>query len=196
MDTKKYTSENLIAEQYVLRWSSSGWAVVFIDEAYGCISIQSDFGDYSYRWTSRGKDTLKQFIIGTKGDPDYVMRKFCMTGRHRDFDLDSTIKHFKEDVLRARREGDLTKYQAGDCWYDIKKLEDEEPNDANLCGYMLINGSYKHLVEHMYPDWDFPIYKEYSSNLKRFMEVVWPRIIDLFEKLEGKDDISSKSDAG
>jgi hypothetical protein len=60
----------------VYRYSepSSGWFVAFMDEL-GFVCIQSDYGDYAYRWGSRGEGVgIRQFLLSC--DTEYLLRKF------------------------------------------------------------------------------------------------------------------------
>jgi len=43
-----------ITKKYDLRFAPSGYAIIFLDDATGMISMQTDWGNFSHAWTSNG----------------------------------------------------------------------------------------------------------------------------------------------
>src|SRR5436309_2433761 len=96
-----------VCERYVVRDGKSGWAVIMLDERGGMVSIQSDYGNYGYRWPYHGTKSFKLFL--TQIDNHYLVRKLTMDMANREeFDSDATLKRFekraKEVILEKRRE--------------------------------------------------------------------------------------------
>jgi hypothetical protein len=73
----------------------SWWAVFYVDS--GLLSIQSDYGDYSYRWSSYG-ESFKDFLLSIDGH--YLMTK--LSGGSREFMFDETIKRIKKDIIKMQ----------------------------------------------------------------------------------------------
>lgn len=148
--------------------AQEGWWVAFMDEL-GFISIQSDWGDYSYRWSSRGEGvSMRQWISTTMAnDRSYVLGKFAKG--QREFDEGATrmaIGMAIEEASWKKRERALLKQNGLDDdearreWYDTSDLE----NKAELMR-------------------DQP-----QQQLVMFMEKVWPHVCAAARKdlLEGQ----------
>ena len=89
------------AEVFCFRFNDSfGWANFTLCEETGELSIQSDWGGYSYAWTGRGNLTLKVFLAQTNAD--YVLGKFSMGGKAPEladeFDFTATIRAIETAV--------------------------------------------------------------------------------------------------
>ena len=54
--------------------SGDGWFVAFVDSETGVFAVQSDYGDWGYRWGATGTDDLRKFLL--KVGPDYLANKF------------------------------------------------------------------------------------------------------------------------
>lgn len=137
------------AAVYHFRWVgiSSSWAIFTVNDATGEFNIQSDWGNWAYRWNIDALgdgQTLTQFLA-TCSDPDYVTNKLGY-GEPRSFsqevDHETTIRTWKEKVLNARLMGHglnlhksvanllgfkpdfyidgLDREQAAEVWYDLK----------------------------------------------------------------------------
>lgn len=94
------------------------WADAFVREwpRGGSISIQSSFGDFAYTWTSIGSDTFRAFLRSL--DFDYFMGK-ASAKDFREFDLDLTVRAIRDNLLEARRQGDMSREEARTCWSEI-----------------------------------------------------------------------------
>lgn len=70
------------AEVFHFRYERAcGWAIFTVCEATGELSVQSDWGEASYRWNPQhlgidGDDRLKRFLA--RGNGDYVVRKLAI----------------------------------------------------------------------------------------------------------------------
>lgn len=119
-----YTVEKGTATVYKLRQGNMGlgWADITIREwpAGGSIDIQSDYGNYSYFWNSIGKRTFKEFLLGL--NPGYFFGK-CMGKEYDVYDPEKTERWVKELVIERRKDGDLNKEEARDCWNEIQFID-------------------------------------------------------------------------
>ena len=91
------------------------WWVLFVDERSGCVSVMSDYGDYSHRWPAQwtGFRTTLRFLA-TAGD-DYLLDKFTY-GFESKFDHERTQKLLREDLIERRREGRIDRETARAAW--------------------------------------------------------------------------------
>lgn len=81
-----------------------GWACCTVNDRTGELSIQSDWGDWSYRWDigglGKGK-TLTEFICD-RTDIDYLANKL---NRGRSvFDAEGTIRRLRAEIVTHRRD--------------------------------------------------------------------------------------------
>jgi hypothetical protein len=91
-----------------------GWAIIFLDFA-GCFAALSDYGDWSYRWNSRGfaeGEDLRTFLVTC--DDDYLMSKLGQ-GR-KEYDGAGSFDAAKKAILSARRDGELEQEEAREEW--------------------------------------------------------------------------------
>ena len=84
-------------------YGSCLWAIFDLDPGRGMLNIQSDCGNYAYRWPERGEDFLKIFQRTTDG---YLLEKLC--GKPQDVDTEATIKRIREyleemEIPKSRR---------------------------------------------------------------------------------------------
>lgn len=118
------------AEAYSVRFEKNrGWAVLFLHEETGMVSIQSDYGDWAYAWPNpgRGDCTLREFLISCS--EDYLAEKFMGRDERRLFDFERTVEAFKETILESRRELNLEKDQARGLFNDIVEMKETESED-------------------------------------------------------------------
>jgi hypothetical protein len=128
----KYTKST--AEVYLFEGlPHHGWAKFTVQDMgrRGRISIASDYGDWQNGWNACGQG-FKQFLCDV--GIDYAADKF---GADRWFDHDATIKRFREDVLRSRRENAIDKERAKELWKEIGWCEEESAEN----GFTLILSS-------------------------------------------------------
>lgn len=72
-------------------YGSCLWAIFDFDAGRGLLNIQSDCGDYAYRWPERGNNFLRLFRTMDEG---YLLGKLC--GRPGRFDKEGTIGRITE----------------------------------------------------------------------------------------------------
>jgi hypothetical protein len=121
--------ESRPAEALYFRFKHCGWAVLFLDEASGCVSINSDYGDFAYRWSQSGRGegvSLKQFFCEVSAE--YLAEKFMGPGA-RAFDLDATKAEFKKEIIKKRRGTGffpyLEKNEARDLFDEIDRADSQ-----------------------------------------------------------------------
>lgn len=133
-DKSLYVLETVIlkrraAEVFYFRFKNCGWAVVFIDEDTGTVSIHSDYGDWNFSWPApgRGDSTVKEFFCTT--DCDYLAMKFMLgrRGEIRKFDHEATVIAFKKRIIERRREEHIGKAAARELFDEMEDhTEDHE----------------------------------------------------------------------
>ena len=78
-------------------YGSCLWAIFDLDPGRGMLNIQSDCGNYAYRWPERGEMFLK-LIAGDMAE-SYLLGKLC--GKPKEFNAEATIKTVKEHLKEA-----------------------------------------------------------------------------------------------
>ena len=97
----------------------SGWAIVFVD-SLGTFSSVGDYGNFGHKWPSNGfGECFRTFLLGC--DADYIRRKLC---HDTDYDGRATCAAIKEEILRARRAGGMTRERAREEWDLLAKHDD------------------------------------------------------------------------
>ena len=100
---------------------SWNWARLLMEESTGRVVIVSDYGDWSYCWTSIGERSLAEFLHGLNSQ--YMGEKLLGSGL-RSHDDDSTIKGLRNLIVEYRKDGVLTKEEAAAEWEYVKQYED------------------------------------------------------------------------
>lgn len=177
-------------EYYVHRKDSSVWGIAFISDSPGrhLLSIQSDYGDYSYHWTSIGDRPLIEFLVGLS--MDYAMGKLCGSrDKMFEYDHDETRKALFQEIRRARRDREITKQDARkfrtelvgyDCDYSSSAME-YVSNLEVWCPNMM---------REMFCDLSdtFPVRNRIRPQVQGFWDEVWPMFVDIWKRqLRGKN---------
>lgn len=197
MKTDKISNNTITksaAEKYIIRGDKISWSVIMLDDEYGDISIQSDWGNFGYIWgpLGRGSGTLKEFLI--TADIDYIKDKFSYPengGKNYVYEKES-LNNLKKDIITARKEHQLSKKEARSIWKNLNLLD--------FCGdinavYYSIEDVVQELNKWKY-DIDFwkdgPWDNEYefmerivtgcSPQLTFFMNNIWPVFIQEIKK--------------
>jgi len=179
----KHTVEKETAMVYKIRLNKScgGWADITIREwpKGGSIDCQSDYGNYSYSWGSIGDCTLREFLC--RLDFHYFMGK-TRGGYGQIFSIEKTLAELKAEIIQQRKNNDLNKDDAHDCWEQVKRI-DEFTGD-NLCEYtraIEINDSF---VKKLYGG-DYtcvPFCKIDDPECAAFWERIWPIACEVWEE--------------
>lgn len=139
-------------EQDDPHYGSCLWAIFDLDPGRGLFNVQSDCGNYAYRWPERGNMFLKLFLNMTES---YLLGKLC--GKPEEFDEKGTIESIDEYLSemeiseqKKKRALESLKSTWGDYSLDdapelAQFLVDEWNNDNNLeidCAWELVNTVY------------------------------------------------------
>ena len=166
------------AEKYTILNERGSWlASIFLDDLLGQISIQSDYGSYSYWWSKngRGTETLKEFLSRT--NDGYVMDKFGYGGKNDHFFSQKTVDRIKEEILRNRRNKQINKAQARKCYEEIEELDSDCNTSQEL--YSQLDRWADTTMELIYNNspYDIPWVNDTHPHLQAFMKEVWPLFI-------------------
>lgn len=182
-----YKFTKSIGEQYIIRLPNlNGWAIIFLDEKTGTLSIHSDFGNWAYSWHSIGCATLKQFL--TECDDDYLCRKFC--GSKEFVNVKKTIKEIRREILEKRENDEISKELARNAFEELKNVSliscttNDFYNEIML-EHVHISRVFEHETEYI------PIVTEYESSIICFMDRIWPIFVEILksEISEGKENV-------
>lgn len=115
----KLTGESVSRTFHLRSESGYGWALATLNDVTGELSIQSDWGDWAYRWNldGLGERTLTEFV-GSVADEYYLADKLCPDGRHGKADLQATRDDVRRKILESRRSGrmNLSRDDARSLW--------------------------------------------------------------------------------
>lgn len=92
-------------EQDDPHYGSCLWAIFDLDPRRGLFNVQSDCGNYAYRWPERGMDFLK-LLTGDMAD-SYLLGKLC--GKPKEFNAEATIETVKDYLKDAEYSEDEKK---------------------------------------------------------------------------------------
>lgn len=114
------------ADVYSFRFEGySSWAIFTVCNATGELSIQSDWGDWSYRWnidalgkTAKGDNIRLTQFLSDRSSYDYVATKLFPQPRAPSREL--TLRALQEEIIRCRREKDIDKYSARGFWDEAR----------------------------------------------------------------------------
>ncbi len=121
----KVKSESEVASLTLhYRFDESGWAIFTVSAVTCTLDIQSDWGNYSYRWPGGGcGDTpfLEWLARTCQRDPRYITEKLsydCKSLAH-EYDEDLTRRNVKKLLLEERRSWDIDKDTALERWHAV-----------------------------------------------------------------------------
>lgn len=191
------TVERKTIDKYTIRDSMHGlsWSIFTLDDEVGDLTVQSDWGNFSYVWGARGKQTLKEFLVSA--EPSYIKDKFSYPdngGKNHVYEKDS-LESLRMDIIRARRDHSLSKEYARAFWKSLSELDFH--GDVNR-----VYHSIDMMQEKLDLSYDLDLYEDgpwsddydimgkvvvgCSPQLNVFMERVWPVFIDTLKKEIGK----------
>lgn len=134
-------------------YGSCLWAIFDFDPGRGMLNIQSDCGNYAYRWPERGADFLRLFPGMSE---DYLLRKLC--GKPAEFDEEGTIAGIEEyleemELDEDRREHAMEELRTAVESYTLDDAPDvamhfiDEWNNDNFleidCAWELVQTKYR-----------------------------------------------------
>lgn len=150
--------------------NGEGWFIAFLDDA-GCLSVQSDFGDYSYRWPMHGMPPgrdgkpcrMREWVAEHLGrDPSYVLGKLS----HRDeFDDEGSARAVRQFIWEAFEAGDLDDEEASEEW----ELVDSDLDGARSGDAWIRQTSLEEPWHHLG--------NRYPQQAQAFMARVFPRLV-------------------
>lgn len=163
----RYSGQNIKCE---------GWFIAFMDNA-GCLSVQSDYGDYAYRWNMRGMptvadgsrlQTMREFVAGQLSrDPHYVLAKFASRSV---YNCAKTAENVKRELIELRRaRGKFSKEEAAAEWDLVEALL---VSSQNVDEWMR---------ETALEEPHFFLSTDYPEQAKAFMDRAWPRLVALVQ---------------
>jgi hypothetical protein len=175
MEKTDYSIEKTTVECYKIR-HYRGYADITVDSlgTKGRISISSDWGNYSYFWGACGC-SFKQFLINI--NIEYVADKF---GADRWFDIESTIKFYKERVKESRSDGTISKEDAKDILFEINSLKECSNRDEFMISISDCNKLMR-FFDHC-PE----MINDISHQFKNFWKIIWPIFINQLKKEIGE----------
>lgn len=93
------------ARFYNFRFEPHGWAIFTVNDATGELHIQSDWGDYSYRWNTAalGHNATLTSFLRDAGASDYLVRKL-FSGRPHEERKQIDEKTTRQIMIKAAAE--------------------------------------------------------------------------------------------
>lgn len=121
-------------EVFKLRGAHSLWADVTVDEwkGGGALSIQSDFGNWSYSWRAAGEGRFYRFL--GRLDQDYFWGKLTSRGNWNLFDPEKTLQSFIDNLLEARACVETSEQATREVYDALVELKKECPGDSESFG--------------------------------------------------------------
>ena len=165
-------------ETYRLRWKEhSWWALFYVDAAHGALSVQSDFGDFSYRWGSPGQP-FKEFLVGL--DDGYLKMKLS---RGRDyFYSDESLRRLRGAVdLKLKEDESTTAELRARCGEALDELEECGDTDYAVFCHLIADGPIGRLFEE-YEELGGCLVRGFSPQLDQFVEKIWPEFVAVLRR--------------
>lgn len=168
-------------------YGSCLWAIFDLDPGRGMLNIQSDCGNYAYRWPERGEDFLKIFPRTTDG---YFLEKLC--GKPQDVDTEATIKRIREyleemEIPKSRRKRLIEHLESTFSEYT---LDDE----LSLAQFLVDEWNSDYDVE-IDQAWEL-VETDYGACQKRIVDIFQKHVVPEIEKIiaEGESDGTDDKD--
>jgi hypothetical protein len=128
----KFTVREYEAKSYSFQFAKGyNWAIYTVNDHTGEFTIQSDWGDYTYRWNVEhlgprdNKSTLHEFLA--HAEPHYIVNKFGQNKHHtfrKQFDDAATKIDLFNSLCERRREKEISKEDAREAWDEINETWD------------------------------------------------------------------------
>jgi len=174
MEKGVFTIEKSTVECYKIRHSSGMcWADITIDSNgnTGRIQIASDYGSWQYYWGACGCP-FKKFL--GKIDMEYTADKF---GESKWFDIDKTMRAYREYILESRRIEQFNADKAREMWEEVKLLTDS--SNSTEFGEIM-----RSQCEVLFAEFDYcpDVHYSVSPLFVKFWKNVWPVLLEQFKK--------------
>lgn len=170
---EEYNFKKLTCERYDIKLKNSyGWAIITIDENGGLFNAQSDYGNYSYSWPNHGRKSFKHFILELVKDKHYFLKKVSCSNFYYP---NETEILWKQEVIRARKENELSKEEARELWDEIIDFDytSVESLEYQLCENYVLSKYYSE-------PWDsFNISRDFSPQAYAFVNKIMPILGDI-----------------
>lgn len=127
-------------------------------------TISSDYGTFSYRFHF-SSGTLKEFLSSCSSD--YLAGKLVHYDEKYVSNWDLTKIELKKEILRSRREREISEETANDLWFSLKYSE-----SIDEYGFS----------EDPLDDWYEMIVKELSPTYKAVKEYVVEKLLEIYRK--------------
>lgn len=183
----KVTKENPEIIRFIYRqepgddyYGSCLWAFFDIDTGHGMMSIQSDCGNYAYRWPEKGWDFLYMLSYASKS---YLLSKLC--GNPNMFDEKGTISRIEEYMADIEAD-EQTKAEALE---KLKKtFQDYCLDDAPEIAQFLVdewNDEYELEIDCA---WEL-VHTVYETHQKKIVDIFLEHIVPEIEKIVAKGKV-------
>lgn len=150
-------------------YGSCLWAIFDLDPGRGMLNIQSDCGNYAYRWPERGENFLK-LIAGDMAD-SYLLGKLC--GKPREFNAEATVESVKEYLKDAEyyEDEELNKLKIDEAIEDLENefSEYDLSDEPGIAEFILDNWNSDNNME-IDCAWELVV-KEYGAWQKRIVRI-------------------------
>lgn len=167
-------------EQDDPHYGSCLWAIFDLDPGRGLFNVQSDCGNYAYRWPERGMDFLKM-LAGNMTD-SYLLGKLC--GKPKEFNAEATVEAVREYLKDAEYNEDEQKNRL---FIDmaVKRLESEFSeydlsDEPGIAEFILDNWNSDNNME-IDCAWEL-VEKEYGAWQKRIVTIFKEHIVPEIRK--------------
>jgi len=179
------TFRHQMIEQYDVRVNGE-YAIICIDPR-GILLVESSYGSFNYWWGAAGSD-FKQFL--TELNPDYFFGKVRQGQQDHYFDRDETEKRIKERILEERRNKDISKDFARECWNDLHEdIREFYGDDKGTCNLFVSDLMDTYSLSKLFDDYDsVPIVTGFPRECHHFWENVWCPFIEML-----KDEIRCRN---
>jgi hypothetical protein len=156
------------------------WAMIFIQPDRHVLSVVSTLGDFGYAWPSNiGPKDFKTFLSGLSRD--YLIEKLCGSSA-REFDYETSLKNVKDEILRQRRDGDLTSEEAREFFEDLKGMDPTNTSEG------FIHQLDRFDIPERVLSWDFEgvAVTKVSPQVLTFYNEMWKPLMDAIVVAEPK----------
>ena len=135
-----------------------GWAIFTINNKTGEFSIQSDWGNWSYRWgiSNLGEEAQAHekplaYFLSDRTEAGYIVNKFSYNRKdYEEFDGEETQEAIKKDIIRNRRDGEIDAEEARMYWDKLDRIDFDD-----------VNGFFQDMEYNFTQDYIFGLPQEY-----------------------------------